>query len=63
MISTVSGDAAHVGMGRAIFCNDRGIDVFAGVNGRKCERAGCQYGEGQAKDQFVGFHDVYSRTR
>jgi hypothetical protein len=48
---------------RTVFGNDRCIQVLAGIDSGQGECAACQYGEGQAKDQCVGFHGGCSRTR
>jgi len=63
VVGAVGSDALDVGMGRAVFSHYRGVDVFGDINSGECEGAGCQYGEGQADDQFVGFHVGSSRSR
>jgi len=62
VVSTVSSDATNVGMGRTVFCNDRGIHVFAGINSWKCKSAAGKNRESQAEDQFVSFHGSCSRS-
>jgi len=49
VIGTMGSDAVDMSVGRTVFGNDRCIDGFACVDCWKCKRAGCQYGEGQAK--------------
>ena len=61
-ISTVSSNAVDVGVRRAILGNDGCIYEVAGVRSGQGESTGCKYREGQAKDQFVGFHEGCSST-
>jgi hypothetical protein len=61
-ISTVSGDAVDVGVRRAILGNDGCVQEVAGVHSGQGESTGGKNREGQAKDQFVGFHDGCSNT-
>lgn len=61
-ISTVSSNTIDVGVGRAVFRNDWRVYRLTGINSGECESAGCQYREGQAKDQCVGFHEGCSST-
>lgn len=62
-IGAIRSDATQVGVIRTVFGNNRCIQVLAGIDSGQCECAGCQYGEGQAKDQGVGFHEGCSRIR
>ena len=61
-ISTVSGDAVDVGVRRAILGNDGCVQEVAGVHSGQGESTGGKNREGQAKDQFVGFHEGCSST-
>ena len=61
-ISTVSGDAVDVGVRRAILGNDGCVQEVAGVHSGQGESTGGKNREGQAKDQFVGFHEGCSNT-
>jgi hypothetical protein len=62
VVSAVSGHTADVGVGGTIFCNYRCVDMFACVNGWKCESASCQDRESEAENQFVSFHGSCSRS-
>ena len=62
VISAVSGHTADVGVGGTIFCNYRCVDMFACVNGWKCESASCQDRKGETENQFVSFHGSCSRS-
>jgi len=61
-ISAVGSNTIDVGVGRAVFSNDWRVYKCAGINSREGESAGCQYREGQAKNQCVGFHRSCSST-
>lgn len=61
-VSAVSSNTIDVGVGRAVFSNDWRVYKWAGINSREGESAGCQYREGQAKNQCVGFHGSCSST-
>jgi hypothetical protein len=61
-ISTVSSNTINVGVGRAVFSDNRCVQPLAGINSGSGKSACCQYREGQAKDQFVGFHEGCSST-
>nr|GEX23630.1 hypothetical protein [Tanacetum cinerariifolium] len=61
-ISTISGDAVDVGVRRAILGDDGCIQEVAGVHNGQGESTGGKNREGQAKDQFVGFHEGCSST-
>ena len=61
-ISTVSSNTIDVGVGRAVFSDNRCVQPLAGINSGCGKSAGCQYREGQAKDQFVGVHEGCSST-
>ncbi|CAM3485556.1 hypothetical protein PSFL111601_26675 [Pseudomonas floridensis] len=64
-ISTIGGNAnrANVSVLGATFSNDGRLGQITGGTGGhgwQCERAGSQNGEGDAEDQFVGFHESVS---
>ena len=61
-ISTISGDSVDVGVRRAILGNDGCVQEVAGVHSGQGESTGGKNREGQAKDQFVGFHEGCSNT-
>lgn len=61
-VSAISSNTIDVGVGRAVFSDNRCVQPLAGINSGSGKSAGCQYREGQAKDQFVGFHEGCSST-
>ena len=61
-ISTISCYTVDVGVRRAILGNDGCVQEVAGVHSGQGESTGGKNREGQAKDQFVGFHEGCSNT-
>jgi hypothetical protein len=61
-ISTISCYTVDVGVRRAILGDGGCIQEVAGVQSGQGESTGGKNREGQAKDQFVGFHEGCSNT-
>jgi hypothetical protein len=61
-VGTTFGYTVCAGTVSATFGDYRGIQLLVQVGGVNGYCASGQYGEGEAEDQFVGFHDVCSRS-